>query len=259
MTFCLTSCFKERIELDLNDQENQKLVVEAWINNLDEQQEIILSLTSNYFDSFEPTYVDDAIVTLSYTTEEYTLQPIGSGVYTMPENWRAEESTTYTLDIDYNNTLYTSTSVMRIMPDAYNIRQVQYNDITDSIALYDIYFDFVENPGEGDGYYGIDYKKGSADGDTLTNGEYINDDFIDGIEFKDATVTDEGYEIGDTVVLELYSIGIEATNFLLDIETEVFREGIFAPPPVNVRSNISNGAVGYFITSGAQRYELMIE
>ncbi len=256
--FSMSSCFKDRIELELNKNENVRLAVEAWITDLDERQSITLSLTSDYLNVFEPNFVNDAIVSLSFDQETIEFSALGNGVYAAPESWRAKTGKEYTLDIMHDQNAYTSSSLMRAMPVIDNVRAEFYEE-RDSIDYYDVYFGFQETPGEGDGYYGVDYKKGTADGDTLIAGGFTNDDFGDGVYYGDVTVTDEGYEIGDTVVLELYSIGVDASNFLLDVITEVFREGVFDPPPVNPRTNISNNALGYFITSGAQRFETVIE
>ena len=252
----LSGCFKERVDLELNQGENVKLAVEAWISNLDERQSITLSLTADYLDEYKPNFVDDATVSISYDGQEINLTSQGLGVYAMPENWRAETGKNYTLDINYNGTEYTSTSFMRPMPKLENIRSVFYEE-RDDVDYYDVFFSFQETEGEGDGYFAVDYLKEIPEWD-MTTGGFTNDQFGDGVYFTDVTVTNDGYEIGDVVILETHSIGIEASDFLLDIINEVYREGLFDPPPVNIRSNISNGAVGYFITSGAERFETVI-
>lgn len=248
-------CFKEQIELDLNSS-NKRLVVDAWISNLEEQQFIELSLTSDYFDSFEPTHVDDASITLSNSTETFDLEAVGNGKFNLPTNWTPIFDEEYKLDIKYNLETYTSSTILRTLPEIENLRYEKVEN--DSLDLYDIYFDFWENQGEGDGYYAIDYKKGTAQGDTLFNGGFTNDDFVDGIYFQDVTVTEEGHALGDTVIVELYSIGKEAADYLEAIGSEVYREGLFDPAPVNISSNISNGALGFFIIGGAQRTELIL-
>ncbi len=257
-TFMFSSCFKERIDLDLNTDENKRFAIEAWITDLDERQEVTLSLSSNYLDAFEPNFVNDARVTLSYDAETITFESKGNGVYAAPENWRAAPEKNYTIDVMYEDISYSATGFMRTMPPAQDFRS-EFYETRDSIDYYNLFFGFQETPGEGDGYYGVDYLKGTTDGDPLTVGGFTNDDFGDGIYFSDVTVTDAGYEIGDTVILEVFSIGKDASDFLLDVITEVFREGVFDPPPVNVRSNFTNDALGYFIVSGAGRYEVVVE
>lgn len=256
-----TSCFTEEIELDLNSGDNQKLAVYAWIDDGDTDQEVALTLTSDYLDSLTKNIVTDAIVTMRSNGQTVEWPHQGDGIYSLP-GWRAVANVEYTLRIEYKEEVYESTSFMKPMPLLENVRSETYDDYSpekDSIKYYDVYFDFEETPGEGDGYYGIDYKKGTTDGDTLLLGGFTNDDFVDGIKFTDIGLSqDEEFVLGDTVIVEAYSIGIDASNYLQDVINEVFREGIFDPPPVNVRSNISNGALGYFIASGIQREEIVV-
>jgi len=253
----LSGCFKERVDLDLNQGENVKLAVEAWITDLDKRQTITLSLTTDFLAEYQPSFVDDAAVSIIYDNQEISFTSQGLGVYAMPENWRAETDKNYTLKINHNDTEYTSTSFMRPMPKLENIRTEFYEE-RDSIDYFDIFFSFQETAGEGDGYFAVDYPKGNPEWD-MTTGGFTNDQFGDGVYFSNVTVTNEGYKIGDVVILETHSIGIDASDFLQDILSEVYREGLFDPPPVNIRSNISNGAVGFFITSGAERFEVIVK
>ena len=262
ITLTLSSCFEDRIDLDLNSGDNQKLAVEAWLTNADADQYVILTLTSDYLDSLSINHVDNAIVQLSYDGNTEVLEYQGDGKYSFP-GWRAESGVTYTLDIDYLDESYTSTSTMRPMPTLENIRaelSEDYNEEGDSIPFHDILFDFQEIPGEGDGYYAVDYKASRKDSTRLSDGDFTNDDFLDGLYFADVTVTEvDDYYLGDTIILEAYNIGIEASDYLQDVFNEVFRGGPFDPPPVNVRSNISNGALGYFITSSTQKEMIVIK
>lgn len=257
----LSGCFTERIELDLNEGGNKKVVITAWITDMDEPQTVLLNYSSDYFDSLNIDYINDAEISLMNGDEVYTLDFMEDGLYSMPLDWRGEEGDQYTLTVRHDGTEYSATNTMRLMPEVENI----YTEISeekleeDGITSYDIYFSFAEVPGEGDGYFGIDYKIGTLGGDTLVNGGFIDDEFIDGGYFDDISLTEINYNVGDTAILEVHSIGRDASRFLQDIINETFREGLFDPPPVNVRSNFSNGAVGYFITSCSRKIEVLIQ
>jgi len=250
-------CFKERVELDLNSGENVRLAVEAWITDLDEVQTITLTTTSDYLGPVDQPPVTDAIVNLSYDNESISLLHKSSGVYAAPLNWRAQPGKEYKLEIIYDGKEYTATSFMDDMPAVENVF-ANALEVENDTVKYQVLFSFRDALGEGNGYYGVDYRKQEPEWN-LTTGGFTNDDFIDGFYLDDVTVTEEFYLLGDTVILEVFSIGMEASDFLFDIQTEVFREGLFDPPPVNIRSNISNGAVGYFLVSGAKRVEVIIE
>lgn len=259
----LTSCFEERIELDYNQNENKKVIITGWITDLDEPQFISVENTVNYLGENVPDPISDAVVSISDSQSSYELAHQENGKYFLPTNWTATIGETYTLTVVYDGNTYTSSHKMRACPEIENffIREVEDISDTDSIHIYESIFSFQEIPGEGDAYYGIDYVEGTTDNDTLFNGQFTNDDFVDGEYFEDIDISDYDrlFKIGDKVVLDIFSIGFESSEYLVDIQTEVFRGGLFDTPPANVRTNISGGALGYFIASGANRETLVVE
>lgn len=265
----LTSCFQDRIEIDLNEG-NQKIVITAWITDLEERQFVTVGKTVNYLGTVAQEYVAGAVVKLINSSSELILEEGNNGKYFLPNGWTAVLGDTYTLTVDFENNTYTASHKMRSCPQMENVNYVAYdlNDFTDeevsiidSFHIYGTIFDFQESPGEGDAYYAIDFLKGTMQGDSMRNGGFANDDFVDGEYFEgiELSEVDRFYELGDTAVLEFYSIGIETANFLIDIESEIFRGSPFDPPPANVRTNFTGGAVGYFIISGAQSREIIIK
>ena len=253
-----TSCFKERIELNLND-DNTRIAIVAWITDLDEDQYITVSRTTNYLGEQTNDFVDNAIVTLTDGSQEYSMTIGNNGKYYLSDGWQPIIGANYTLNVTVDDQTYTASHLMRPCPSIVNTRSTLVEQ--DSIDLYGTVFDFQENMGDGDAYYAIDYLKGSAAGDSLINGSYADDEFVDSEYFEDIEISEEDrlFEIGDTAVIELYSIGQETFRFLTDIESEIFRGGPFDAPPANVRTNFSGNAVGYFIISGGQQVELIIQ
>lgn len=257
-----SSCFTERIELDLNEQ-NEKLVITGWVTDLDEPQFINVSLTTNYLGEQLVNHVSDAEVTLSDEINSFSLTENEAGTYYLPDDWSARVGDMYVLEVMYRGTSYTSSQRMNPCPEIQDLTYQLYesNDFDEEGDWYETVFAFQEVLGEGDGYYAIDYTKGTLSGDSLYNGSYFDDDFIDGwyLEGIEISNQDRLYSVGDSVVVELHSIGEEAIDYFNDIESETFRGGPFDAPPANVPTNISNGAVGYFIISGAKKTELVIE
>lgn len=256
----LSSCFKERIELDYNTDENKKLVITGWITSLDEPQFIDISRTVNYLGGFKPDKVSGAEVTLQDAINTYPLIEAEAGTYYLPSPWTARVGDTYKLKVVYEEKEYNSTHQMRPCPAIDDLIYIPA-EIEDSIPLYETLFGFQEIPGEGDAYYGVDYLKGTLAGDSIVNGGFADDSFADGqyIEYVFLSEEDRYYKLGDTAVVEFFSIGLETSEFLQDIETEIYRGSPFDPPPANVRTNINGGAIGYFIVSDAKRAEVVIE
>jgi len=257
----MISCFEERIELDLNAN-NRKPVVNAWISSLDKPQYVNLSFTTNFLGKPSIEFINNAMVILEVNEASYVLENDGFGNYFLPADWIKVIGGNYRLKIEHEDEVYEAEQVMRSCPLIENARtELVEFDNTDTIDLYESIFDFQETLGEGDGYYFIDFLKDSVDGDSLFNGGYANDEFIDGEYLSDIKITefDRLYKMGDTLIIELYSIGKETVNYFSDIESEVFSDGPFDAPPANIRTNISNGALGYFIIGDAESVELIVE
>ncbi len=259
----MTSCFYDRIELDYNQNENKKVIITGWITDLDEPQFITIQNTVNYLGENAPDPISEASVTLSDSQQGYELSHRSDGKYYLPDNWVAVVGDTYTLEVDLDGLTYTATHKMRTCPSIENFyaQEIEDSTLTDSIHVFETIFSFQEIPGEGDAYYGIDYVAGSIDKDTLFNGLYTNDDFVDGEYFEDIEISDYDrlFKEGDEVVLDLFSIGYETSEYLLDVQTEIFKGSPFDTPPANVRTNFTGGALGYFIASGAKRETLIIQ
>ena len=239
-------------------------VINAWLNDLDDNQLVNLSYTTNYLDNSTKEFEPDAKISLYDGEETVDLMYSDKGNYLLPSDWKGIVGKTYTLEVMLLSSVYTATSTIRTMPELLNVYyEEQEHDEDEEIhpdsIFYDIFFSFKDSDGEGDGYYGIDYNIETEYGDTMTNGDFIDDEFIDGEFFEDISLTGQDHMEEDTVALEVYSIGRDASRYLQDIIDEVFRGGIFDPAPVNVRSNFSNGALGYFIASAKRKEIIVIE
>jgi len=255
----LSGCFKERIELDLNEG-NKKIVIAGWISTLDEEQFVTIHKSINYLEEEVPEAVSNALVTLSDGTNTYSLPEITEGKYVLSPQWEAKIGGTYELTVSVSDQEYKATHKLFRAPEIENLRQYQ-SGRSDSIDLFSTVFEFTDFPGLGDAYYGVDYKKGSASGDSIQNGSFTDDEFLDGETLRDIELTDNDrrFQIGDTAVVEIYAIGQETSTFLTNIETELYDDGPFTAPPSNVGTNFTGGAIGYFIISDAKQAMIVIE
>lgn len=259
----LSSCFKERIDVDYNTGENKKVVVTAWITTIDEPQYVDLSYTGNYLGEFTADKISGATITLDDEVDVVNLVEGEAGKYFLPNDWTARVGNNYKLKVNIDGSEYTAEHQMRPCPDLLNVYSDQIPEDYDEFEteVYETFISFQEIQGEGDAYYAIDYEKGTLEGDSLFNGGFADDAFIDGLFFEDIEMTDydRPHELGDTVYVELHSIGLETSKFLQDIQDELFRGSPFDAPPTNVRTNISGGAIGYFIVGDSRRAELVIQ
>lgn len=260
-----TGCFKERIELDLN-QDFKKVSIVSWINDLDDRQYVDVNYTINYLgrDTFE--YITDASVVLSDEITSYTLLHEEKGRYFLPSDFEARIGDEYTLTVTHKNKEYIAKQLMRPCPEILDLELAFSSAGGPPDTVEFIYksaiFNFQETPGEGDAYFYKEYTKGNPFPALFGYGGslFFQDEFYDG-EFIEGFASDDSFLVnGDTLVVELYAIDTDVHNYFEILNDELDREGSpFDPPPGNVSTNFSGGAIGYFIASGAQRKEIVLE
>ncbi|MCB0762396.1 MAG: DUF4249 domain-containing protein [Flavobacteriales bacterium] len=253
----LQSC-TERIDIELNDDNTQRLVVEGWISDQERRHEVELSLTTSYFYEQEAPRATGAVVTISNEEESWTLTEDEPGIYRTPliappaAQW-------YTLEVQYQGETYTATSWMRpVAPiDSLYVRNFDpYEEygIPDD-PYYSVRLWTQELAGQGDAYMWKTFVNNDPVRDTLRELSFVTDGLYDGVYVADIEIDyldiETEAQIGDTVFVEQWNIGTEAYDIFVGIMNETaWNGGLFDSPPANVQTNMSNGALGYFGAAG---------
>ena len=123
----LTSCFRDPIDLNLNEN-NKTFVITGWINTLDEEQFINLSQTVDYLGTLESDPVSNANVTITDGIETYTLIEGSIGKYNMPDDWVPHVNNTYELTVISEGIEYTAKHAMRRCPEIENLTYREYDE-----------------------------------------------------------------------------------------------------------------------------------
>ena len=247
-------------ELPTNDP---ILVVDAWLNNLNEEQKIILSSTQDYLDSTSSPSVSGAIVQVSdnlgnvfdfveSVPGEYVWQP------TILKNNLGDVGSSYTLNIQYDGKEIIAQSTMNRTStiDSVNFVRGQFPE-----GSYYAEFWSREEAGIGDAYWiksyvnGI-YQNGLDDIITCIDaGASSEGAVIDGIPFippirRGITrfeTDDDGdfispFNEGDSLYVEIHSVTYEAFDFLNKTSIQINRPGgfgeLFAVSLSNVPTNL---------------------
>ena len=247
-------------ELPTNDP---ILVVDAWLNNLNEQQKIILSSTQDYLDSTSSPSVSGAIVQVSddqgnvfdfveSVPGEYVWQP------TILKNNLGDVGSSYTLNIQHDGKEIIAQSTMNRTStiDSINFVRGQFPE-----GSYYAEFWSREEAGIGDAYWiksyvnGI-YQNGLDDIITCIDaGASSEGAVIDGIPFippirRGITrfeTDDDGdfispFNEGDSLYVEIHSVTYEAFDFLNKTSIQINRPGgfgeLFAVSLSNVPTNL---------------------
>lgn len=266
-----TSC-EDSIDVDL-DEGTIQLSVDAFLTNVPGEQRIVLTETTPYFDNTTQRFAAGAIVKVTDDLGKvynFSESNQGGGLYTWgsttPDSTMAFVGRTYTLSIDFDGSSYESSSTVSPVPPV------------DSVTL-----EFREEElGQEEGYYATFYAKDIPNQinyywiRTLRNGEFYNDaeainTSVDGafgsngadgflfiIPIREFQINDSEnpYEEGDKVEVELWAISDQTWAFFGELGTQLTNNGLFATPAANIRTNIVNSnpnsdikGVGWFSVS----------
>jgi len=264
---------EEEITLELNEDENRRIVVEGRLTNELKIQQIRITQTSSYF-QHEPTPVPEGIQ--AYILEEgsgnqYPLTQSNDSASIFETGLMAGRiGENYSLVIEHGDQQYTATShldsIVRIDSLMYDYKLESFFGYT--FGTYYISIAAYEPPPAGN-YYKFDiYINDTLITDDIYESVFANDFMIDGT-YLDSTVI---YNIPqewitlDTNRIKVAAISIseDEFTFYMDMMTETFGSGsIFSGPPANISTNIINTSggtdgVGFFGASARVVKEIIM-
>ena len=275
----LISC-EEIIYPDL-ESKSPILVVDAWLNNQNESQTIILSSSQDYLDSTSTKFIDGAEVYIINDNGDkfnFTEKDKGKYIWNPDSNFSnlGDVGTEFFLNISYNGEKITGSSTLNrtSIIDSINFVKGEFPENS-----YYAEFWSNEKEGIGDAYWIKSYKNGvkqvrSQDIITCIDaGASSEGAIIDGIpfippirravtRFERDEISDEfksPFEYGDSLYVEIHSIPFEAFDFLNKVSIQIDRQGGFgelfavslanSPTNLTVENNSNFPVVGFFCVS----------
>lgn len=259
----------EKIDVNLDQQQYARLVVDARFSSDTAAHLVKLSATADYFDNQSPQRVSGAAVTISNEEEEYTLteSPTGSGNYFTDPHVAGRIGSDYQLDILLPIAIG-GTDTYSAASHIYPISQMdsialEFHDDWSSDGIWEVKC-YVWDPPTEDYYMFNLYRNGVLVTDTITevfvvddllyNGNYTNGI---GVGYLNQSDINEQLFPGDEVTLSVSRITRDYAEFLWQLQEEVsYQSPLFSGAPANVNGNISNdafGAFGAWSTSSASR------
>jgi len=260
----LFSC-TERVDFELDEAGEARLVVFGEITNDTMAHAVTLSKSAPYFYNQAPEMVSDATLTLfdGVITIFLTEDPARPGVYLTPTDYAGVVGRSYQLnisDVDINEDgqaeTYQAETEMRPTAPVHSVAVV-YNASWDGWEVGV----FSQDPPETEDYYLFKvYRNGVLYSDSINNYRAVDDRFFNGNEITGAFVQyfdeekDEIVEKGDTITLEMAGITKAYYDFIVGVNLETSpRAPLFSGPPANIKGNISNGALGFFAVMEVER------
>lgn len=267
------------------DEGSKLYVIDAFINDLPQEQVIKLSYNDSYFSTTEAPPLSGAVVVVKDLTEgtEYSFNESGAGryVYTPgPEGFGALDHQ-YQLNVTVNGDVYTSLSLKK--------RTAVIRAINDTLVTggggfgappsEPFYFCSLVAKDTVDAVTDYYWVKTLRNDTLLFSAENIGFSFA--IDGTNGPVSDAGADTtnftppvtflgfarflpGDRCRVQIHSISRETYFFFVQVGQQVNNAGLFATTPENVRTNIvtpegaATKAVGWFNVATVDEKEIVL-
>ncbi len=247
LALACASCEKV-IDVDLNSAA-PRTVIEANLKEGDQQFQVLVYQTKDYFSNTPAVYFDDATVTLSDDSgESIALLAAGAGRYIAPVTGVAGK--TYTLQVTRNGESFTATSTMPAQTVLNKLSSKEL-DLPGEENHREVYLHFDDVPGEHNFYRVLVTANDTLELDL----QYFDDKYFDGNAVKWSL--NELYDSGDQLSVELRSIDQAAYQFYNTLAPIL--SGNEDTAPGNPTGNWQGGALGYFIAYSASALDGVVE
>ena len=249
----ISSCEK-KVDLKVDEAE-KKVAVEGFITNWQNESYVKLSWTKAYLSRHLPEPVSDAVVTVTDGEGNAIVFTESSpGLYTCPGEFVGVGGRTYHLEIEHEEAgrLY----AVSTMPDTGSVQSLEMLKVGSNdpgmMAGYYL-FGTIWNRLDVDNYHRADIfvngeRRIATAGDIIDDRYFENEEYVKG-QFSFWPEGEEGQpQAGDSISLRLYSIDVDAYNYLKALSETPSQGGLFGKNPANVPSNIEGG-LGLFQAS----------
>lgn len=263
----LFSC-EETIQLGIN-QSSSTLVIEGLITNMPGKQYIKISRTAGFYGGGATEKITTAIVKVTDDNGKEILfhhNPLTDskkkGYYFDTENFVGEIGREYSLLVIADGKTYEAQD--KLMPitniDSLSSRINEHEQSNPKITgqFYEV-LAYMKEPQETKDYYLFRYyRNNNFHSYNLSSDIYFSDDVGVG-ENIDGLASPVYFKEGDTARLELHSLSRTAYLFYNDLSNLLNNDGgMISSPPANPRSNLTNGALGFFRASAVSSATLTV-
>jgi hypothetical protein len=263
----LSSCV-ERIDISL-DESYTRLVVDGAFTTDTIRQKISLTRTSSYYYNQPAPPVEGAVIDITDGVDVYDLREESPGVYTTEYPVYGVPGRIYTLNISLASPVggykeYTASAELFPVSTMDSLQLEFHPDWSDN-GIWEVKC-YVQDPPTPD-YYRFRVLKNSVmlsdslDEWFVTDDRFFNGNYAYGapVAYLRQNTPDEVLLPGDTVAVEMNSLGKEYAYFIWDAQAEVNGSNpLFSGPPSNVRGNVSNGAIGFFSAYSVSRAYVVV-
>ena len=261
------SC-EEPVHLDVSQAE-PRVVIEGQVTNVTGHQYVKITRSAGFYDSGKSPRVTNAMVVVKDDAgNEFPFihnpgnQADSAGYYLPQTPFNGEIGRTYTLQATVDDQLYEATDqlfyVTPIDSLAYRIDEDEKEDPEVFGKYYEVLI-YAKEPQETKDYYLFKFFRNDSLKTDFDTDIYYTDDEVLG-ESIDGVSSPIYFAPGDQARCEIYSISRDAFVFYNDLQSLLNNDGgLFSQPPSNSRSNVTNGALGFFQASALHVSEIEIK
>lgn len=253
----LTACEKT-VLLDL-EQVESKVVIEGLVTNHPGYQYVKISRSVNFYESGATPRITDAVVTVSDNAgNEFIFihnpsnHPDSLGYYLPQTPFSGIIGRTYSLSVDVNGENFEAQD--KLLPVTsmdslkYRINNREKRDPKIDNRFYELLM-YTKEPQDTEDFYLFKFFRNDTLNIYNPSDIYFSDDKTLAEEIN-GIPSPVFYELGDSARVEVYSLSRTGFVFYSDLFNLINNDGgMFSPPPANSRTNLSNGALGFFQVS----------
>lgn len=260
------SC-EEVVILDI-DELDERIVIEGLITNERRQAFVKITESRDFYAEGPAARVTNATVEVQINGGEVIPffhnpdnLPALAGYYFPIGGLTGQVGSSYELSVELNGTHYEASETMlpvsRIDSLTTKFNADEFEDPQVPGRYYEVLLNAQEPQDREDQYLFKFYRNDTLVRDFPTD-IYVAEDELLGGNIAELEIAGY-YALGDVSRVEMYSLTREAFVYYSDLSNLLNGDGgMFSPPPANPRSNISNGALGYFQVSAVDSEELVV-
>jgi hypothetical protein len=245
-------------------------VIEGLLTNKAGYQSVTVSRSTGFYATGQSPRVENAIVQISDDRGQlisFVHNPRNSadsvGIYVPESDFVGEVGRTYTLHVQVDGEVYEgSDQLMNVIPiDSlkFAVNEDEQDDPKHFGKFYETLM-FAREPQDEENYYLFKfYRNDSLVLYNPTDIYYSDDEFL--AEKIDGVPSPIYYAPNDKARMEIYSLTRNGYVFFNDLSSILNNDGggMFGSIPSSPRSNLTNGALGFFQVSAVQDKETFIE
>ncbi|MEP6734079.1 MAG: DUF4249 domain-containing protein [Chryseolinea sp.] len=264
--FIFSACEKT-VELDLKQTE-PRIIIEGQVTNKSNYQYVKVTKSIGFYDSGESPRVDNASVFVtddqgnSFTFVHNPRNNADSMGYYLPSTaFAGEIGRTYRLTVSIDEQVYEGSDflnpVAKIDSLTSRVNDDEKDDPKDYKKFYEILL-YAKEPQATTDYYLFKFYRNDSLKVYNDTDIYFADDEVLG-EDIDGIPSPIFFAPGDVGRVEMYSLSRDGFVFYNDLQNLLQNDGgLFSQPPSNSRSNLSNGALGFFQASAMEMRSISI-